>query len=291
MPRPGVVDRSLDYPRPDAAASGARAPRHMTKNVLLLAKGLGRGGAERLHRRAASATSTAAAIDVEVAYVLPWKDAFVAELEAAASPSTASTGAAALDPRWVGRLHRLVRDRGIDLVHTHMPLPAVARPRRRCPRRLPVIVHTEHNLWDRYRPPTRVGEHAHHRAQLGRSSRCRLRSARRCGSPHWAPDAPPGRGGAARADVRGPSGAGPDARRPGASSSGSAADELVVGTVGNFTSQEEPAHRCSTRSRELAARASRRASCWSASGRCARSWRPSRRRSVIATRVHVHRAP
>ena len=57
------------------------------------------------------------------------------------------------DLRWAARLRKLVNERAIDLVHTHMPYVA-AGARLSVPRRVP-MVHTEHNLWDRYRRPTR----------------------------------------------------------------------------------------------------------------------------------------
>ncbi|MGH3366999.1 MAG: glycosyltransferase [Nocardioidaceae bacterium] len=117
--------------------------------VLWLTKGLGRGGAEQL------LASTARHIDrqrfaIEVAYLLPWKDALVAECQASDVPVFCLGQRRAADPRWAWRLRRLVAERGYDIVHSHMPLPAVvarlalARPR-------PRLVHTEHNTWSRYR--------------------------------------------------------------------------------------------------------------------------------------------
>jgi glycosyltransferase involved in cell wall biosynthesis len=123
--------------------------------VLWLAKGLGRGGAEQLLAGCARHVDLER-YDVEVAYVLPWKDALVPVLRAAGIPVFCLNGGREADPRWALRLRRLVRERGYDLVHTHMPVPAVAA-------RLllggraghPQLVHTEHNLWHRYRTPTR----------------------------------------------------------------------------------------------------------------------------------------
>jgi glycosyltransferase involved in cell wall biosynthesis len=119
------------------------------RRVLWLAKGLGRGGAERLLQLAA------ARIDpdrfaVEVAYLLPWKDALVGELDVPVHCLDTSSEAR---PGWVRRLRRLARDRGFDLVHTHSPLSA-AVARVALPRGVR-MVHTEHNTWPRYRRPTR----------------------------------------------------------------------------------------------------------------------------------------
>jgi glycosyltransferase involved in cell wall biosynthesis len=47
-----------------------------------------------------------------------------------------------------------VQERHYDLIHTHMPVPAVAA-RVLLSRTGPPLVHTEHNVWQRYRPVTR----------------------------------------------------------------------------------------------------------------------------------------
>jgi glycosyltransferase involved in cell wall biosynthesis len=124
--------------------------------VLMLTKGLGRGGAERL------LAGTVRHIDrsrfrVEVAYLLPWKDAFVAEIEAEGIPVHCLDAPKPYSLGWVPRLRKLVRSHDIGLVHTHMPVPA-SFARLALPGLTfggPAIVHTEHNMWDRYRLPTR----------------------------------------------------------------------------------------------------------------------------------------
>ena len=120
--------------------------------VLWLIKGLGPGGAERL------LVSSAPLFDRErfelaAAYLLPRKDHLVAELRGAGVAAVCLGSRGDLDPRWLPRLRRLVRDRGVDLVHAHSPVAATGA-------RLVVgegtaIVTTEHNTWDRYRPATR----------------------------------------------------------------------------------------------------------------------------------------
>ena len=121
--------------------------------VLWLTKGLGRGGAERLITLLGRQIDRDR-FDVEVAYLLPWKDAFVAELEAQGIPTHCLGGGRLGGVAWVPRLRRLARRRGYRLVHTHSPLPAVGA-RLGLPRSV-AFVHTEHNVWDRYRWPTRV---------------------------------------------------------------------------------------------------------------------------------------
>lgn len=121
--------------------------------MLWLVKGLGRGGAEQL------LVSTAGHIDrrrfaVEVAYVLPWKDALVEPLEARGVPAHCLGGGRAFDVRWVARLRRLVRSRPFDLVHAHLPFAALGARLALGPGG-PPVVYTEHNVWERYRPAMR----------------------------------------------------------------------------------------------------------------------------------------
>ena len=118
-------------------------------NILLLIKGLGRGGAEQILVSCARYGDTSR-FRYEVAYLLPWKDAFVGSLRKAGVDSWCLDGARGA--AWSVRLRTLVRDHDIDLVHVHSPLPAVGA-RLALPLRKP-IVYTEHNLWKRYHPAT-----------------------------------------------------------------------------------------------------------------------------------------
>lgn len=122
----------------------------------MLTKGLGRGGTERLLAGAVRHLDRER-FTPEIAYLLPWKDAFVAEIRAGGVPVVCLDAPRPWSLGWVRRLRRIVRDHDIRLVHTHMPLPAVvARLTLPSPKRGgPTIVHTEHNMWDRYRLPTR----------------------------------------------------------------------------------------------------------------------------------------
>jgi glycosyltransferase involved in cell wall biosynthesis len=123
----------------------------MADRVLWLTKGLGLGGAERLLSLMAKRIDRDA-FEVEVAYLLPWKDAFVTDLECNGITTVCLDAGRTFESGWPRRLRRLIADRDYGLVHTHSPVPAaVARLVVRPPTRL---VHTEHNLWDRYRWPT-----------------------------------------------------------------------------------------------------------------------------------------
>ncbi|MDD9370108.1 MAG: glycosyltransferase, partial [Acidimicrobiales bacterium] len=89
------------------------------------------------------------------ASLLPWKDAFVAEIEATGTPVHCLNAPRPIDLGWLRTLRRIVHEHDIDIVHTHMPLPA-AYARLAMPGRRPAFVHTEHNMWSRYRLPTRL---------------------------------------------------------------------------------------------------------------------------------------
>jgi glycosyltransferase involved in cell wall biosynthesis len=134
-------------------ASTGRAKRRKKESVLTkilhLIKGLGRGGAERLVANSVRHLDRSR-FDVEVAYLLPWKDALVPEIEGAGVTTHCLGIGGGLE--WVARLRRLVGDRGIDLLHGHSPYPMVGA-RLAVPRRCP-LVYTEHNVWERYDRPT-----------------------------------------------------------------------------------------------------------------------------------------
>lgn len=205
--------------------------------VLWLTKGLGLGGAERL------LTTVAAGLDrdrfdVDVAYLLPWKDAFVGDLQASGLRVACLQARRTVDPRWVGRLRRLLAEGDYAIVHTHSPVPAAAA-------RLLVpagtrLVHTEHNVWGRYRWPT----YAANAATYGRNDATIAVSDAVADSivpPRWAPGTPPPvetllHGVDLDAIARGP-----DARAAARAQLGLAADTPVVGTVANFTPKKDHA--------------------------------------------------
>jgi glycosyltransferase involved in cell wall biosynthesis len=123
-----------------------------------LVKGLDPGGAELLLSMAAKVRDREH-FDYEAAYLLPWKNGLVGELEASGIPVHCLQGGSEWDIRWAWRLRHLVRERQFDLVHIHSPyvaglarpalklLPTVSRPR---------IVYTEHLPWAGYVWPTRL---------------------------------------------------------------------------------------------------------------------------------------
>ncbi|HEX6207416.1 MAG TPA: glycosyltransferase [Actinomycetota bacterium] len=120
------------------------------KRILILIKGLGRGGAEQLLVSAAPYFDRDR-FEYEVAYLLPWKDAFVKELERLGLRVSCLEGGSG-SVGWMWRLRRFIRERRVDLVHSHSPVAAVGA-------RLvggPGLgrVYTEHNVWERYHPVT-----------------------------------------------------------------------------------------------------------------------------------------
>ncbi len=120
--------------------------------VLWLTKGLGRGGAERLLVSCARSLDRDR-FDVEVAYLLPHKDALVGELTAAGIPTHCIGRGGRVDASWPLQMRKLVKSGRFAVIHTHMPVPAVAARLGLRPN-APRIVHTEHNTWHRYRWPT-----------------------------------------------------------------------------------------------------------------------------------------
>lgn len=133
------------------------APRGRIR-VLSLIKGLGPGGAERLLVTAA-AVRDRQRFDYQVAYLLPWKQTLVSELESSGVGVRCLDVHREWDLRWAGRLRYLLVETPVDILHVHSPYAAgVARlVVRTLPRRArPHIVSTEHNDWSRLNPATRV---------------------------------------------------------------------------------------------------------------------------------------
>jgi glycosyltransferase involved in cell wall biosynthesis len=121
------------------------------KRILLLIKGLGRGGAEQLLVSAVRYANRAR-FTYEVAYLLPWKDAFVSELHTLGASVSCLNGSRGV--AWVPRLRRLVKSRGVDLVHVHSPYAA---PGARLGLGQMPLVCTEHIVWESLHPATYWG--------------------------------------------------------------------------------------------------------------------------------------
>ena len=206
----------------------------MTVRVLWLAKGLGRGGAEQLLVTSAPHLDPERFV-VDVAYVLPWKDALVPRLEAEGL-RVHCLGPGRLG--WVRRLRTLLRTHDYDVVHAHMPLPAVASRllvRKGVGAGRAHLVYTEHNVWQRYRLPTRLANALTYRrndAVIAVSGAVRDSIA----SP-WA-DASKVEvlhHGVEHPTMR----RGEQARREARALLGLPDDAFVVGTVGNFTPKKD----------------------------------------------------
>ena len=119
----------------------------MRRRVLWLVKGLGHGGAERLLTLMAPKIR-ASGVDLDVAYMLPGASVYVDDFEQQGISTICLDARRTAEIRWVLNLRRLLRTSAYDLIHTHSPVPAVAA---RLVHRAEVpIVHTEHNLWERY---------------------------------------------------------------------------------------------------------------------------------------------
>lgn len=126
--------------------------------VLVLIKGLGLGGAERLITEAAAVWDRGR-FQYHVAYVLPWKDHLASVLTDLGIPVHVLGREVDPDPLAVRRLRRLIDDIGASLVHAHLPAAGiVARLGSPVP-----VVYTEHNLAHSYRWPTRAANYLTYR--------------------------------------------------------------------------------------------------------------------------------
>jgi glycosyltransferase involved in cell wall biosynthesis len=129
--------------------------------VLILIKGLGIGGAERLVAAGAKWWDTSR-FDYHVAYVLPWKDNLVPGLAELGVDVHCIGSRKGMDMATLGRFRRLVHDLDVSLVHAHLPTTGIMA---RCLAGVPTV-YTEHNLADSYRWPTRFMN----RATYGRNA-------------------------------------------------------------------------------------------------------------------------
>src|SRR5262245_21452021 len=124
------------------------------KRVLIIIKGLGRGGAEQLLVNAAPHLD-ATRFEYECAYALPDKDQLAPELEKAGVPVVCL--GAGTTASWIRGLRTHVRRTRPDLIHAHSPSVAAAA-RIALHRQEVRMVYTEHNVWQRYHHGTAVAE-------------------------------------------------------------------------------------------------------------------------------------
>ncbi len=130
--------------------------------ILLLIKGLGVGGAERL-LEASLPHLDRDRFAYHVGYLLPWKTALVPAFVASGVPVHDLNMRTPGDPRVLARLVALLRRERIDLIHAHLPVAGIwARVAARVAG-TPRVVYTEHNVPQRYALPTRVLNHRTYR--------------------------------------------------------------------------------------------------------------------------------
>lgn len=114
--------------------------------VLLLVKGLGLGGVERLLSRSVEDFDRER-YDYELCYFTPWKDDVVEEITRAGIVVHCLDVERDTSPQAVIRLYSLLKEGRYDIVHSHSPYPSVlARLLGTLMRPRPVMVHTEHSL-------------------------------------------------------------------------------------------------------------------------------------------------
>ena len=119
--------------------------------VVVLIKGLGIGGAERLVTEGVRVWDRSS-FDYRVAYLLPWKDQLAGELRAQDVPVRCIGSEQGVGPSIVFRFRQLLNEWNADLVHAHLPAAGIlARVASKVP-----VVYTEHNLAWSYRPLTRT---------------------------------------------------------------------------------------------------------------------------------------
>lgn len=203
-----------------------------------MAKGLGRGGIEQFLTKAVRHVDRER-FAVEVAYLLPHKDQLVPELEAQGVKVHCLASSRPTDIRWLARLRSVVGEGKFDIVHSHMPYPAVGA-RLALNRRGLVVVHTEHNVWPRYRRPTFWANALSYRRNdtVIAVSDAVLRSIQlpRVLSRPLLPPIEVVAHGIEPGTVQ----RGPDARARARAFLGLREDELVLGTVGSLTLKKDP---------------------------------------------------
>jgi glycosyltransferase involved in cell wall biosynthesis len=128
--------------------------KHHKPTVLWLIKGLGAGGAERLLSDSIPYLDRRT-FNYEVAYMLPWKRDFVPDFERAGIPAHCLNSTKRVDPGVFLRLRRLLRERHVTLLHSHLPSTGITA---RFASRMTGVrarIYTEHNVLGVYHPAIR----------------------------------------------------------------------------------------------------------------------------------------
>jgi glycosyltransferase involved in cell wall biosynthesis len=120
------------------------------RRILVLIKGLGIGGAERLISEGSEHWDRER-FDYRVAYFLPWKDQLVEQLRSNGIVTECIGSEKGLGLTAYRRLRSLLSSWDPHLIHTHLPTAGIMA---RLATTRPVI-HTEHNIAGSYRQPTR----------------------------------------------------------------------------------------------------------------------------------------
>lgn len=123
--------------------------------VLILVKGLGLGGVERLLSESIPYLDRDR-FEYEVCFFTPWKDDVVPEFEQAGIPVSCLDLTSDRDPASFTRLRKHLRKGSYDIIHTHSPFPSVVARVVAPRKRLSGFVHTEHSLPESRNPLTRV---------------------------------------------------------------------------------------------------------------------------------------
>jgi L-malate glycosyltransferase len=132
------------------------------KRVLIVVKGLGLGGVERLLSRSVPNLDRIR-YHYEVCYFTPWKDDVVDSFESQGIKVHCLNVSSELSPRAFRRLARLIEEGSFDLVHTHSPYPSVLTRLVSLRKKGLKIVHTEHSLPGSRRLLTRIANRATYR--------------------------------------------------------------------------------------------------------------------------------
>jgi glycosyltransferase involved in cell wall biosynthesis len=144
--------------------------------LLILTKSLGRGGAEQLLVDTV-ATADRSRFDIEVAYVLRSEDELADALRRLGVVVHCLGARGNWDPSWLVALGRLLHSGRYDVVHAHLPYAAAPVPvLTRVPGTgRPVLVYTEHSLWEKTAAPVRAALGAtigHYDAVIAVSDAC-----------------------------------------------------------------------------------------------------------------------